>query len=170
MGFETAQEPVRKRDYSPHPWGDDPLKYCNEQYPGITRGKLFVVNHRLYYALKKAGLVEKLPLRWAYRFRGKSEEELLAFYDDQYPGVSVTRLRNIDSAFLQALQRRGAAEKIPHVGPTPKMWGNDPLGFFNGRYPGMTRTQLALENYELYKELDRQKLLRKNVPLRIKKK
>ena len=44
-------------------FGGDPWTYYKEHYDGVTKGKLHEIDHNLEYALKKVGLLDKLPLQ-----------------------------------------------------------------------------------------------------------
>lgn len=43
-------------------YGENPLEFYKEHYDGVTRGKLLLVDHGLYQALKNKGSLENVPL------------------------------------------------------------------------------------------------------------
>ena len=106
MMEESVEVPLRQSRF-----GENPLEFYNQNYPGMTRGQLSKEDQSLYQRLRNDGLLEGVP-------RGRTEsrdfgENPLEFYRENYPGMTRGQLGKEDQGLYQRLRRDGLLGEVP---------------------------------------------------------
>src|SRR3989344_4514200 len=166
MGIETK---VSDAPLSKSRFGDDPLGYYNEHYPGMPRGRLHKEDSRLYQILNKEGLLDKIPLADRSAIKRRSSrfgDDSLGYYKEHYSGMTRGRLQEEDPGMYNRLRKDCLLDEVPLANRSTitikrrsSKFGGDPVKYYNEHYSGMTRTNLSKNNPGLYKQLSRKKLL-----------
>ena len=155
------------------PWSKDPVAYCQQQYPGVTRKELKRKNSALYKWLWRRGLLECVPkenktkeevheqLSKIKREKGRFGADALAYYREHYEGTPRGELKEKDSGLYQRLRSDGLLEYVPKIVAD---FGDDPFAYYVEHHNGWTRGRLKREHKSLYERLRENDLL-KNVPL-----
>ena len=140
----------------------DPWEFYKKNYDGLSRSNLRVIDESLYKKLRRAGLLERIPIVE----RENYGDDLLRFYDEHFSNISKSELSKKHSVFYRRLQRKGLLSKIPSL-PLGRRsrYGENPLEFYNEHYDGITRGKLSHIDNRLYLALKNKGLL-EHVPLR----
>ena len=88
-------------------FGQDPLEYYKQNYPGMTRGKLNKKDQSLYNRLRKDGLLEEVPIA------NRIIENPLEYYRQNYLGMTRGKLEKKDESLYQRLRKDGLLEEVP---------------------------------------------------------
>lgn len=140
-------------------FGDDPLGFYRQHYPGLTRGQLGKKAPGLYERLMMDGLLGEVPVTTA--FGGNP----LKFYRLHYPGMTRGRLQGKYRSLYERLRKDGLLDEVPLM---LRDFGDDPLAYYREHYSGMTRGRLEKEDPSLYGRLRMDGLL-DEVPLKLRK-
>ncbi len=75
----------------------------------------------------------------------------LVYYWLYYRGLSRGQLFKKDRSLYKTLRKRGLKDYLPKAKPGPKSkYGDDPLGYYNKHYKGLSRGQLERKDPNLY--------------------
>jgi len=175
MGIETK---VSDAPLSKSRFGDDPLGYYNEHYPGMPRGRLHKEDSRLYQILNKEGLLDKIPLADRSAIKRRSSrfgDDSLGYYKEHYSGMTRGRLQEEDPGMYNRLRKDCLLDEVPLANRSTitikrrsSKFGGDPVKYYNEHYPGMTRGRLQKEDNRLYNRLWEDGLL-DEVPLAVRR-
>ena len=135
----------------------DPWKFYRDNYDGLSRSNLKIIDGSLHNRLKKDGLLERIPLLE----REDYGDDPLVFYNENFFHISKSELRKKKSGLYKRLQIKGLLCKIPSLQPGRRSkYGENPLEFYNEHYDGMTRGKLCSVDNGLYQALRNKGLLR----------
>ncbi len=138
-------------------YGDDPLAYYEQHFPGLTRGELSKQHNGLYDRLWRDGLLKHVP-----RQRADFGSDPLVYYRQKYPEVSRGQLRRKHKGLYYRLKRDGLLDCVPKKLAD---YGDNPLACYQQQYAGCTRGELNRRCRGLYERLRRDGLLNA-VPIR----
>ncbi len=95
-------------------YGKDPLAFCRENYPDITRGRLGNVDKSLYTILDNAGLLDQIPLDPnTVQNRRDYGGDPLNYYVQHHLGVSRGKLPYVNKPLYHKLRNLGKIEMLP---------------------------------------------------------
>ena len=88
-------------------FGQNPLEFYRENYPGMTRGQLGKEDQGLYQRLRGDGLLEEVPRQRRF------VQNPLEFYRENYPGMTRGQLQKEDRGLYQRLTNDGLLGEVP---------------------------------------------------------
>jgi RHS repeat-associated protein len=139
---------IRKRG-RPYIYGDNPLAYYHEHYPGVTRGELRKARPGLYTRLSKEGLLDEVPLAGR---RSKFGDDALAYYHQHFPGMTLGQIAREHPGFYNRLWKDRLIDKIPRGkrsgNPISREATLSEYKEFRTNNPGLTRSQIPKGLYE----------------------
>ena len=107
-----ASENGRRARIEVSRFGQNPLEFYRENYPGMTRGQLGKEDQGLYQRLRGDGLLEEVPLTLK-RKQSRLWTNPLEFYRENYPGMTRGQLGKEDQGLYQRLRRDGLLGEVP---------------------------------------------------------
>jgi len=159
---EKVVELGRKGRWNSSRFGEDPVAYYHAYYEGLTRGELIKAEAALYQKLKADGLLVCVPKMSKDEIREKARKVNikksrigrypLAYYRENYNGVTRGELGKLDCALYARLRRDKLLDKVPRVFQD---FGDDPVAYYHKHHNGLTRGQLQRVNQSLYHRLRR---------------
>ncbi len=131
------------------------LQGYESKYKDLTRGELQEKDPSLYQRIRKAGLLDQIPLQKS------TVEALLAFYDQNYAGLTRGQLQKKDQSFYMRMSRAGLLQHVPtqQSEEIVKKKQDDLLNEYHSKYVGLTRGQLKKKDSSLYRKMKRADLL-----------
>ena len=98
------------------PWGYEPLKFYRENYHGLTRSELEKVEPGLATRLRVDGLMKYVPkkdLSEVAKKRSRYGSDALAYYNDNYEGLTVWELAKACPGLYKRLRKDDLLEHVP---------------------------------------------------------
>ena len=102
-----ASENGRRARIEVSRFGQNPLEFYRENYPGMTRGQLQKEDQGLYQRLRRYGLLEEVPRQRRF------VQNPLEFYRENYPGMTRGQLQKEDRGLYQRLTNDGLLGEVP---------------------------------------------------------
>lgn len=132
------------------------IAYYNTHWPGVTRGRLQKLSREAesFYraACRRPRVLEVIP-RALNDWESMTDEEMLAYYRAEWPGISRGKLPSVSSAanaFYQAASRRpGVFDAIERARTDwTSMSDEQMIEHYNRRWPGVSRGKLQILSNE----------------------
>jgi hypothetical protein len=106
------QIPMANRRY-----GGDEIGYYMENYAGLTRGQVNIRDHGFYETIRSKGLLKLIP-KWQGNREHKPHRVItdpLAYYYDNYPGLTRGKLEKADQVLYHRLLKDGLIAQVPQA-------------------------------------------------------
>lgn len=131
---------------------EDPIAYYRQHYEGVTRGRLAETNASLYKQLWRKRLLSHVPSTHKPQ---RSIRDALAYYREHYNGLNQAELRTKDPVLYRRLEREGTLNEVSAAKKDRAKNRRilNLLVYYRENYAGLTRGQLASEDFALYRRL-----------------
>jgi hypothetical protein len=133
----------------------NPLEIYRKKYPGLSRGKLALIDNALYQSIKSKSLLSLIPLdenRRDYR------KEPIEMYNELYEGVTRGSLYRKDRKLYDALKYH---DQLLNVPTQKRNFNGDPYSYYLENYPKKTRGEIRKLDSALHRALSQCKQLHK---------